>query len=75
MTAPIEIQKMIDDAIRKERGRAARQLRNFINARFQDSHPNNKPLDVWTDRTFTYYDMLMVAKQMQFKEVIGRDEI
>lgn len=75
MTAPIEIQKMIDDAIKKERGRAARQLRNFINARFRDSHPNNKELDVWTDRPFTYWDMLMVAKQMQFKEVIGRDKI
>ena len=70
-----QVEKMIDDAIAKERRRAAKQMRDFIKDRFQSSHPHNAELGPFKDKPLTYWDMVMVAKQMAFKSIIGTNEL
>ncbi len=70
-----DVIKLIDAAIAKERRRAARQLSDYIKDRFQSSHPHNAELSTFKDRSLTYWDMVMVAKQMAFKKIIGTNEL
>lgn len=67
-----DVQKLIDAAIKKERGRLARHIRDFVKERHEDLA--GKGLNAWSEKTFSYWDMVMLAKDLQWARPIRKVE-